>query len=175
MTMLVITMLLGVGAALAMAFVEHRSARGPRDGVATVLVIGLGLAVLARLYLGPEPEHGRAAVPFAAMIAVCGGNLVTKAVFGRVDGTDSAAARSALPGGAWIGALERFTVFVCLVAGIPEGVAVVLVVKGLGRYPELRIDEARTADASGAGERFIVGTLVSLIWAAGAAYLVLRP
>jgi len=94
-------------------------------------------------------------------------------VFGQVDGTDSAAARSALPGGAWIGVLERFAVFVCLVADIPEGVAVLLVVKGLGRYPELRIDEART-DASGAGERFIIGTLVSLTWAACAAYLPLR-
>ncbi|MDQ3627595.1 MAG: hypothetical protein M3419_02010 [Actinomycetota bacterium] len=174
MTTLVATMLLGVGAALAMVLVERRGSRGPRDAVAALLGLWLVLAVLARLYEGPpEPELARAALPFAALGAVCGGNLVTKAVFGRVDGTDSAAARSALPGGAWIGAFERFAVFVCLVAGIPEGVAVVLAVKGLGRYPELRIAEART-DASGAGERFIIGTLVSLIWAAGAAYLALR-
>ncbi len=175
MTTLVITVLLGVAAALAMIFIEHRSSQGPRHVVAALLGLGLGLAVLARLYGGPpEPEVARTILPFAALVAVCGGNLVTKAVFGLVDGTDSAAARSALPGGAWIGALERFAAFICLVAGIPEGVAVVLVVKGLGRYPELRIDDART-NASGAGERFIIGTLVSLTWAAGAAYLPLRP
>jgi len=174
MTTLAVTVLLGVGAALAMGFVEHRSARRLRDLVAVVLGLGLLFAVLVRLFEGPpEPELARAGLPFAALVAVCGGNLITKAVFGRVDGTDSAAARSALPGGAWIGALERFAVFVCLVAGIPDGIVVVLVVKGLGRYPELRIDEART-DASGAGERFIIGTLVSLTWAAGAAYLPLR-
>lgn len=171
----VLAVALGVGCTLALVFVEPRSSQGPRDAVAAVLGLGLVLAVLVRLLEGPpDPDLARASVPFAALVAICGGNLVTKAVFGRVDGTDSAAARSALPGGAWIGALERFAVFVCLVAGIPGGVAVILVVKGLGRYPELRIAEART-DASGAGERFIIGTLVSLIWAAGAGYLALHP
>jgi hypothetical protein len=59
------------------------------------------------------------------------------------------------------------------VAGLPEGLAVVLAVKALGRYPELRIDAARSTDKSGVGERFIIGTMVSLLWAAGAAYVAL--
>jgi hypothetical protein len=63
-----------------------------------------------------------------------------------------------------IGALERLAVFACVLALSPEGVAVVLAVKGLGRYPELR--------HPGAAERFIIGTLTSLLWAAGAAGVV---
>ena len=43
-----------------------------------------------------------------------------------------------LRGGAWIGAFERCAVFAALVAGWPEGLAVVLALKGLGRYSELR-------------------------------------
>jgi hypothetical protein len=61
----------------------------------------------------------------------------------------------------WIGALERAAVASCLLAGFGEGVAIVLAVKGLGRYPELR--------APGAAERFIIGTFMSLLWAGGAA------
>jgi hypothetical protein len=48
---------------------------------------------------------------------------------------------------------------VALLAGSAEGLAVVLAVKGLGRFAELR--------APAAAERFIVGTLASGIWAAG--------
>jgi hypothetical protein len=46
----------------------------------------------------------------------------------------------------------------CIVAGAPTGVAVVVAIKGLGRYPELR-------ENPGASERFVVGTLASLLWA----------
>jgi hypothetical protein len=69
--------------------------------------------------------------------------------------------RPVLRGGVWIGALERAAVAGCLLAGVAEGVAVVLAIKGLGRYPELR--------ASGAAERFIIGTFASLLWAGAAA------
>jgi hypothetical protein len=62
-----------------------------------------------------------------------------------------------LRGGAWIGALERAAIAGTLLAGWPEGLAVVLAVKGLGRYAELR--------APAAAERFIVGTLASGLWA----------
>ena len=43
-----------------------------------------------------------------------------------------------LRGGAWIGGLERAAVFAALASGWPEGLAVVLALKGLGRYSELR-------------------------------------
>lgn len=75
-----------------------------------------------------------------------------------------------LRGGAWIGALERLAVFAALVARWPEGIAVVLAVKGLGRYPELR-----SGRSPGLAERFIIGTLVSVLWAALCAYAATGP
>jgi hypothetical protein len=46
----------------------------------------------------------------------------------------------------------------------------VLAVKGLGRYPELR-----AAHRPGLAERFIIGTLVSVLWAALCAYAATGP
>jgi len=66
-----------------------------------------------------------------------------------------------LRGGAWIGFLERAAVAATLLAGWPEGIALVLAVKGVGRYSELR--------EANAPEAFIIGTLASLLWAAAAA------
>jgi hypothetical protein len=65
-----------------------------------------------------------------------------------------------LRGGAWIGLLERAAIAGTLLAGWPEGLAVVLAVKGLGRYNELRTTPA-------AAERFIIGSLASALWAVG--------
>jgi hypothetical protein len=69
-----------------------------------------------------------------------------------------------LRGGAWIGVLERAALTGTLLAGWPEGLAVVLAVKGLGRFDELRTPAA--------AERFIVGTLASALWAAACAGVV---
>lgn len=74
------------------------------------------------------------------------------------DGPDGERARAALRGGTWIGVLERFAVTGVVLVGENEGVALVLAVKGLGRYPELR-------ENPGASERFVIGTLASLLWA----------
>lgn len=63
-----------------------------------------------------------------------------------------------LRGGTTIGVLERFATAGSLMAGIPEGIAVVVAVKGVGRFSELASPEAR--------ERFIIGTLASLAWSA---------
>ena len=65
----------------------------------------------------------------------------------------------ALRGGTWIGALERAAVTGALLAGYPAGIAFVIAVKGLGRYPELR-------EHPGSSERFVIGTLGSLVWSA---------
>lgn len=59
-----------------------------------------------------------------------------------------------LRGGRWIGMLERLLITGGTALGQPAIVAVVIAVKGLGRFPELR--ESRAA-----GERFIIGTFVS--------------
>ena len=59
-------------------------------------------------------------------------------------------------------------VFAGLAAGFPEGVAVVLALKGVGRFPDLRHDQGRT----GTTERFIIGTFTSVLWAAACAGIV---
>ncbi|WP_372593713.1 hypothetical protein [Actinotalea sp.] len=75
------------------------------------------------------------------------------------EGADEAPDRSgALRGGTWIGVLERLAVTATLAAGFPEGVAIVVAIKGLGRFSEL----AKNPDSS---ERFVIGTLASLLWA----------
>jgi hypothetical protein len=68
-------------------------------------------------------------------------------------------ATTTLRGGSWIGALERLAITGSLLAGYPAGIAFVIAVKGLGRYPELR-------DNPDSSERFVVGTLASMVWAA---------
>ncbi|MDN5571540.1 MAG: hypothetical protein L0G22_09865 [Propionibacteriaceae bacterium] len=62
--------------------------------------------------------------------------------------------RPLLRGGLWVGILERIAITGALMAHHPELIAIVVAVKGLGRYPELQ-------QAGGASERFIVGTLAS--------------
>ena len=74
-----------------------------------------------------------------------------------------------LPGGRWVGILERIAVYASMVAGFPAGIAMVLGVKGLGRYADLVTDTGTTRK----GELFIIGTFASMLWAglwAGAAY-----
>jgi hypothetical protein len=72
-------------------------------------------------------------------------------------GTMNPEAVAILRGGAWLGVLERLAITGSLLAGYPYGIAVVVAIKGLGRYAELR-------DQPIASERFVVGTLASLIW-----------
>ena len=64
-----------------------------------------------------------------------------------------------LRGGSTLGVLERLATFATLAAGSPEGIAVVLAVKGLGRFGELKIPAAP--------ERFMIGTFASVLWACG--------
>jgi len=69
-----------------------------------------------------------------------------------------------LRGGTWIGILERLLITGGILVGSPEVIAVVIAVKGLGRYPELR--ETDVELRGGVAERFIIGTLTSFLWAA---------
>jgi hypothetical protein len=80
------------------------------------------------------------------------------------DGPEGPGALAALRGGTWIGLLERLATTGALLYGEPTAVALVVAVKGLGRYPELREHPA-------ASERFVVGTLASLTWAAGVGFV----
>jgi hypothetical protein len=70
-----------------------------------------------------------------------------------------------LRGGLVIGVLERLAVTVAILGGQPVAIAYVVAVKALGRYAELK-------ETPAASERFIIGTLTSMLWAAGVATLV---
>jgi hypothetical protein len=133
----------------------------------------LGLAVVAALVSGAEGVTGEWVVVLMFVIAVLGGGPVATAVLRGaehsgvpdvsypVETLEPGEPETQLRGGLWIGAFERAAIAASLLAGQAGGVAVVVAIKGLGRYAELR--------APGAAERFIIGTFVSFLWAAGAA------
>lgn len=129
-------------------------------GVAAA-VLGGGPVSAAVLRLVPDPD------PVAAAPAAAAAALDPRTP--RPPDPDATAAE-VLRGGATIGVLERAAICVSVLLGWPEGIAVVLAVKGLGRYPELR--------APGTSERFIIGTFTSVLWAlacAGVTILALPP
>ena len=154
------------------------SARGERVrppwGAALLAVLLIVAAALAWI-AGKTPEGiAQGAVVAAVLAAVTGGGPVATAVLRAADPHGAATGRQPvagepvvpspsdpeiLRGGAWIGVLERAAIAGALLADWPEGLAVVLAVKGLGRYNELRTTPA-------AAERFIIGSLASGIWAA---------
>lgn len=136
------------------------------------LVEVTGLDAVLGVTLTAEPAGGVPAVlsgAVAVAASVAGGGPLTAAVLdSAARETPARSAEEVLRGGAWIGALERGAVTATLLAGWPEGLAVVLAVKGLGRYTELRYP--------GAAERFIIGTFASVTWAcACAGVAVLAP
>lgn len=94
-----------------------------------------------------------------------GGIIVTEPKLTRA-GTlrpDAGQQHEVLRGGRTIGYLERFAVAASLMAGFPEAIAALIAIKGVGRFTELEAAEAR--------ERFIIGTLTSLLWASSSAAL----
>ncbi|SJM62905.1 hypothetical protein [Gulosibacter sp. 10] len=119
----------------------------------------------------------------ALVIAVCGAiallaNPLIRMFLRRIEPPQPKAdervldAERTLPGGRWIGVFERAGVYACLVAGFPAGLAFIIAIKGLGRYPELRAQANPRV-----GELFIIGTLASMLWAAafaGIAYGAVR-
>jgi hypothetical protein len=132
-------------------------------GVLLTLLLAVA-AVLAWRAGRATPGTVQLADVLAVLAAVVGGGPVASAVLRSADPTSAAAAGGpgdpeVLRGGAWVGVLERAALAGTLLAGWPEGLAVVIAVKGLGRYAELK--------APAAAERFIIGTLASLLWAAG--------
>lgn len=112
----------------------------------TIVTVAIGLGALA------------ASVGWGGLIVPW---LLNSASRGALDdaGPAGAQALAALRGGTWIGVLERLAVTGCLLTGYPAGIAIVVAIKGLGRYPELR-------ERPVASERFVIGTLASMGWAA---------
>ncbi|MGG5172137.1 hypothetical protein ACQR35_08150 [Pseudarthrobacter sp. J1738] len=70
-----------------------------------------------------------------------------------------------LRGGAIIGVLERLAVSLAILGGQPVAIAYIVAIKGLGRFAELK-------ETPAASERFIIGTLSSMLWAAGTTALI---
>lgn len=99
----------------------------------------------------------------ALVLSAGGGWLFTRTILrladrpGTEDGPTSDAATAALRGGTWIGVLERLAISGTIMLGYPAGIAAVIAVKGLGRFAELK-------DNSAASERFVIGSLASLLW-----------
>ncbi len=83
---------------------------------------------------------------------------------GEPAGPDATANARILRGGAIIGILERMAVCLAILAGEPVAIAYVVAIKGLGRFAELKATPV-------AAERFIIGTLTSMLWASGVAVL----
>jgi hypothetical protein len=89
---------------------------------------------------------------------------VVPATAAGVEGVDVVSSSRILRGGAIIGILERLAVCLAVLAGQPVAIAYVVAIKGLGRFAELK-------ETPVAAERFIIGTLTSMLWAAGMAAL----
>ena len=77
-------------------------------------------------------------------------------------GSRGPAPGSVLRGGLMIGVLERLAVAGAILGSEPVAIAYVVAIKGLGRYAELK-------ETPAAAERFIIGTLTSMLWAVAVA------
>ncbi|WP_328333606.1 hypothetical protein OHA70_16995 [Kribbella sp. NBC_00382] len=142
------------------------------SGVMLACLMGTGILLLA----GHGVQGWREAwwnilLLVSGGLAVAGGGPLTTSVLALVDrgNTRSQSTQQAgevLRGGALIGALERGAIYGSIVAGWPEGIAIVLAIKGLARYPELRSpDQPASVTPTAVAERFIIGTFTSVLWA----------
>lgn len=171
-------------AALLVGFVCRSFLDAPVPGWAsvTIAVLGLGLATIGG---GPVVQttldlatpgqrtgsHGgimlTGPLPVATTPTAAPGPAPTAAASTAAASTTAAPTAAAptaigqpievLRGGTTIGILERIAAAGSIMTGAAEAIAVVIAIKGVGRFSELSSPEAR--------ERFIIGTLASLIWA----------
>lgn len=172
-----LAVLLGLGVLVAVAGWTSAATRRISAPASLLLLVLAGVVAAAPTEVSvPDGSAMVVLVGLAGLLAVAGGGPLTALVFDLVDRRESSAeslerAGHVLRGGTWIGGLERAAAFATLAAGWPEGLAVVLALKGLGRYPELRA--AEDGVRSGAAERFIIGTFASVLWACACAGLVI--
>lgn len=154
---------------LALALLAAAIMPGPAPLALSVLTAAASITIAV---LGGSPAAGTAldlAMGSSVAPGLHGGIIVSARADHDDHSTIAPERREVLRGGRTIGILERLATAGAIVAGYPEALAVVVAVKGVGRFTELDAAEAR--------ERFIIGTLASLIWAVAAglvAHLVLR-
>jgi hypothetical protein len=177
-------LLLGAIASVVLAILVNRR---PQQRPLVYAMVG---ALLATLLLAPNAAAGGILSIFMIFLAVAGGGPLVTAVLDIATGgsvlgglhggilvpANAHAAgeveaarqpkREVMRGGVTIGILERLAVAAVIVAGYPEGLAVIIAIKGVGRFSEL-------GEAAEARERFIIGTLVSWLWASTCAGVVL--
>lgn len=175
---LAIGLLLALCAALGLTACAIRRPSGTPLAVATGFVV-LALIVVAVLPWNIPPLFGVILALLAVALAAFGGNPVVRWVLRAADGgktpegtrggilVELMAEHDASPpaprqeeilrGGTTIGYLERLAAALAIVVGFPAAIAVIVALKGVGRFTELATPAAR--------ERFIVGTLASLLWA----------
>lgn len=185
---MIATILLAAAIAVALAGLPVRAGvardreRSDRDVYRIDLAMALLLAVLfgaAAIVAAAGPGltgGGRAAAEVIAVAAaaVTGGSVVRVVLAAggiptRSENYDDPEAEPMLRGGRIIGVLERAGVAASLILAWPAGIAVILGIKGLARFPQLREHHA--------SEQFILGTFASVLWAcaaAGIGYLIGR-
>lgn len=155
--------IISAGALAAALFIA--AAPAPRDE--TGLDVLLGMLALALAVVGGGPV-AVLTLQLATQGSVSPGNhggiMVESDAGEATASTRPLQVHEVLRGGLTIGILERLAVAGAILAGFPEAIAVVVAIKGVGRFTELAASEAR--------ERFIIGTLASLIWASACAALV---
>ncbi|MDJ0394938.1 hypothetical protein QMK17_16555 [Rhodococcus sp. G-MC3] len=159
-----------------------------RRTAAIASAAALGVAAITGVVADPAQGFALGVTyTVTVVVAVVGGSPIVTAVFdvARRDGSPHPdGPPGPLRGGLTIGILERTAVAASVMTGWPEGIAIVLAVKGLARYPELRNVDATASAGTGspgtgspetpapspaasasASEQFIIGTFTSVMWA----------
>ncbi|WP_454168607.1 hypothetical protein [Microbacterium paulum] len=181
-TLVAIFLFLALCAALVLVTVSLRRPRAVPLLVASGLVV-LCVVVVAVLPWNIPPLYVAVLALLAVALAAFGGNPVVRWVLTVADGgrivdgprggilvelmsepPATPRQEEILRGGTTIGYLERLAAALGIVAGFPAVIAVIVAVKGVGRFTELATPAAR--------ERFIVGTLASLLWACAVSAIV---
>jgi hypothetical protein len=124
----------------------------------------LGIASLALAIVGGGPA-AQLVLALASRGSVAAGVHGGIVVADREDTPQFGGTHEVLRGGTTIGFLERLAIAGSVMAGFPTALAIIIAIKGVGRFTELDAPEAR--------ERFIIGTLVSFSWACACAGIVL--
>jgi hypothetical protein len=167
---------------LAVSIVARRIHQ-PLLAIVALLPIGAGILMIAFGLSVPSPSRALnvvLALAVAGLGVFAGAPLTTvvlaRAARGQRDGdfggimvaaAGDADSREVLRGGAAIGYLERVAIVAGVALGHPEVIAGIIAIKGLGRFSELDSAEAR--------ERFIIGTLTSMIWATACGAIIVIP